>query len=181
MKFFKYLFIILLVFAVISALVTGAYKMFPLRYTEIVRSEAEAQNVDCYLVTALIKAESNFDANALSKAQAKGVMQLTDDTALFCAEKMGITLNENDIYSPEINIKLGVYYLARLLELFDGNEELAAAAYNAGEGRVREWLGNPTYSTDGESLDTIPYNETKKHVEKIALYKKIYKALYPNL
>lgn len=181
MRFLKYVFIILLVFAVLAACIFGAYKLFPLRYTEIIRNEAAVQGVDAYLVTALIKAESNFKANAVSQAEAKGVMQLTDDTALFCAEKTGITLNENDIYSPEINIKLGVYYLARLLELFGGNEELAIAAYNAGEGRVREWLGDPTYSTDGESLDTIPYDETKNHVEKIALYKKIYKALYPNL
>ena len=108
-------------------------------------------------------------------------MQLTDETAQFCAEKMGIELNEGDIYSPAINIRLGTFYLSRMLNLFDGDERLAVAAYNAGEGRVQEWLKNPTLSTDGESLDFIPYEETRRHVEKIETYKKIYKLLYPNL
>lgn len=181
LKFFKCIFVVLLIFAVAVAGVYGAYRLFPLRYTEIIRSEADAQGVDRYLVTALIKAESNFKANAFSSAEAKGLMQLTDETAAFCAEKLGIELGENDIYSPEINIKLGVCYLARVLELFEGNEELAIASYNAGEGRVREWLNDPMYSTDGVSLDTIPYDETRRHVEKIAVYEKIYKVLYPNL
>jgi len=108
-------------------------------------------------------------------------MQLTDTTAEYCAGNLGITLSEGDIYKPEINIKLGVYFLKRLLDLYDGDEDLAIAAYNAGEGRVNEWLANPEYSTDGETLDSIPYRETERHVEKIRFYKWVYRILYPNL
>lgn len=180
MKFLKYLFTALIICALAAALLCAVYKMFPLRCVEEIRSESAARGVDPYLTAALIKAESNFDPFALSNAGAKGLMQLTDETALFCAEKLGFTLGEGDIYDPEVNIRLGVYYLSRLLEIF-GDEDLAAAAYNAGEGRVREWLNDPTYSTDGEKLDSIPYGETERHVEKIALYKKVYKILYPNL
>ncbi|MBQ3110135.1 MAG: lytic transglycosylase domain-containing protein [Clostridia bacterium] len=158
-----------------------AYRLFSLKYVHEIRQSADEMGVDRFLVAALIKAESNFNVDAISRADAKGVMQLTDETAQFCAEKMGIELNEGDIYSPAINIRLGTFYLSRMLNLFDGDERLAVAAYNAGEGRVQEWLKNPTLSTDGESLDFIPYEETRRHVEKIETYKKIYKLLYPNL
>ncbi len=166
---------------VFLAAIYGVYRLFPLRYVHEIRTVSDEMGVDRYLVTALIKAESNFDVNALSRADAKGVMQLTDETAAFCARKLGMELNEGDIYSPGINIRLGVYYLKRMLDRFGGDEGLAVAAYNAGEGRVQKWLKNPEYSTDGESLQTIPYEETKNHVKKIEAYKKIYKLLYPNL
>lgn len=166
---------------VFLAAIYGIYRLFPLKYVHEIRTVSDEMGVDRYLVTALIKAESNFDINALSRADAKGVMQLTDETAAFCAQKLGMELNEGDIYSPRINIRLGVYYLRRMLDRFDGDESLAVAAYNAGEGRVQEWLNNPEYSTDGESLQVIPYEETKNHVKKIKAYKRIYKLLYPNL
>lgn len=181
MKFLKYLFSVILIFAVIIGALLCVYRIFPLKYTEIIRREADSQGVDRYAVAALIKAESNFKANAFSSAEAKGLMQLTDETAQFCANLMGMELNENDIYNPEINIKLGVCYFKRMLDLFGGDVNMAVAAYNAGEGRVKEWLNDPEYSTDGETLHTIPYEETKRHVEKIAAYIKVYKTLYPNL
>lgn len=180
LKFLKAVFAVILICVLIASALWGAYNMFPLRYTDVIRSEADEQGVDRYLVAALIRAESNFEAFAESSAGAKGVMQLTDETAAFCAEMLGIELKENDIYNPEINIKLGVYYLKRVMDLYN-DEDLAIAAYNAGEGKVREWLNDPEYSTDGESLDNIPYEETARHVEKIRMYKKVYALLYPNL
>ena len=157
------------------------YRLFPLDYTNIIRSEAASNGVDKYLVVSLIKAESNFDPSATSSASAKGLMQLTDDTAAFCAQQLGITLSEGDIYSPEINIKLGTFYLGHMLEIFNGDVSLAVAAYNAGEGNVRKWLSDPEYSTDGVTLDSIPFSETEGHVKKISFYEKVYHILYPNL
>lgn len=181
MKLLKKLILPIVAIVALICSVIGVYRLFPLKYVDHIRQVSEEMNVDPYLVAALIKAESNFDKNAVSDAGAKGVMQLTDETALFCAQKLGLELKEGDLYRPEVSIRLGAYYLKRTLELFDGDETLAVAAYNAGEGRVREWLQNEKYSSDGKSLDTIPYSETKNHVEKIADYKKIYKVLYPNL
>ncbi|MGM9551784.1 MAG: lytic transglycosylase domain-containing protein [Clostridia bacterium] len=181
MKFIRNILSTLLAIMVLIGAVITAYRLFPIKYVEEIRNVSVEMGVDKYLVAALIKAESNFKSDALSNANAKGVMQLTDETAAFCAEKMGIVLDEGDIYDPYVNIRLGVYYLKRTLELFDGDETLAVAAYNAGEGRVKEWLNDPTFSTDGESLHIIPYEETRRHVEKINSYKKIYKLLYPNL
>ncbi len=181
MKLIRSIVSTVLIVAVLMGAIVGAYTLFPLKYLYEIRTFSEEMGLDRYLVAALIKAESNYNVNAVSRADAKGVMQLTDETAQFCAQKLNIELKEGDIYSPGVNIRLGTFYLKRMLELFNGNEALATAAYNAGEGRVREWLNNPEYSTDGEMLDVIPYEETKKHVQKIETYKKIYKLLYPNL
>lgn len=161
--------------------IAGVYRLFPLKYLHEIRTFSDEMGVDRYLVASLIKAESNFKIDAISRADAKGIMQLTDDTAQFCAKKLGIVLKEGDIYSPAINIRLGVYYVKRMLEIFDYDESLAVAAYNAGEGRVKEWLKDPSFTTDGESLSSIPYKETENHVRKIRTYKRIYKLLYPNM
>lgn len=163
------------------AAIWGAYRLFPLYYLAEIRTCADEMGVDRHLVAALIKAESNFDMYALSSADAKGVMQLTDSTARFCADKLKMELKEGDIYTPKVNIRLGVFYLKRMLELFNGDESLAVAAYNAGEGTVQRWLEDPSLTTDGESLHSIPYKETEGHVKKIKVYKKIYKLLYPNM
>lgn len=181
MKLIRSIVSTLLIVAVILGAIYSAYRLFPLKYLYEIRQSADEIGIDRFLVTALIKAESNFNVDAISRADAKGVMQLTDETAQFCAEKLGMELKDGDIYSPAINIRLGTFYLGRMLTLFNGDEGLAVAAYNAGEGRVREWLKDPALSTDGESLDVIPYEETRRHVEKIAMYKKIYKLLYPNI
>lgn len=161
--------------------VAMCYELFPLDYTSSIRAEAETDGVDKYLVAALVKAESNFDPGADSSAGAKGLMQLKDETASFCASQLGLTLSDGDIYSPEINIKLGTYYLKRMLDIFGGDVALAVAAYNAGEGNVRKWLSDPSYSADGVTLDTIPFSETESHVRKISFYQRIYRILYPNL
>ena len=179
MRVLRTFFATLLTVILVIGMVVGAYTVFPLKNVEDIRSISREMGIDRYLVAALIKAESNFDESAISKADAKGLMQLTDETAMFCAEKMGMELGEGDVYNPEINIRLGSFYLKRLLDMFDGNVDSAIAAYNAGEGRVKEWLGNKEYSSNGEELDNIPYGETKRHVKKIAQYQKIYKLLYP--
>lgn len=181
MKLIRRLMALLLLFVLIAAVVIGIYTMYPLNYVTAIRETSEEFGVEKYLVAALIRAESNYDKDAVSSAGAKGVMQLTDETASFCAKKLGMEIDEDDIYNPEINIKLGVFYLKRMLEMFEGDETKAIAAYNAGEGRVHRWLENPEYSSDGVELEVIPYEETKRHVEKIERYKKIYKILYPNL
>lgn len=181
MKIFRKLITILLVFLVFFGSIVLLYGIFPLKYTSLIRSVSEEAGVDPYLVTALIKAESNFKYDAVSQKGAKGLMQLTDETAFFCAEKIGIEIKEGDVYNPEVNIKLGVCYLKRTLDLFNSDTRLAVAAYNAGEGRVREWLADVRYSEDGKTLTTVPYEETKNHIEKIEFYQKMYRILYPNL
>ena len=167
----------LLSFVLFVALLFGALRfaenrLFPLSYRETVISAADKNNIPPALLYALIKAESNFDPAATSPKGAKGLMQLMDETALWCSEKSDIPLT--DIHSPEENIALGAYYLGYLLSMFDGQTALAVAAYNAGQGRVNRWLSDSAYSPDGKTLSEIPFPETDRYVKKVSLYQKIY-------
>jgi soluble lytic murein transglycosylase-like protein len=98
------------------------------RYAKIVDAAARAYGVDAALVHAVILAESSYDASAVSAAGASGLMQLMPDTA----QRLGV----HDVFDPADNVRGGVRHLKLLLELFDGDVELAVAAYNAGENAV---------------------------------------------
>ena len=149
--------------------------LYPLKYGDFIEKHSEKYNLDQYLVMGVISAESRFSENAVSHKSAKGLMQLKDETASWCAEKFGI---EGEFYLPEVNIEIGCAYLRYLLDLFDGNIENALAAYNAGQGRVIKWLEDKSYSDDGEKLHTIPYDETREYVNRVQKRADIYKKLY---
>ena len=98
-------------------------------------------NVDPLLVFAVIKAESNFKKDATSTSNAIGLMQLMENTAIETGEKVNEKINsKEELYNPKINVKIGIKYLSELLERYDGNLEIALAAYNAGIGNVTEWI-----------------------------------------
>ena len=152
--------------------------LFPNSYYDIVEAHATKNNIDPLLVLSLIKAESNFNPNAASSKDARGLMQIQPDTATWCASRMGLENFDNtNLYEPEINITIGCYYFSYLYEKYQ-NIALTLTAYNAGEGNVAKWQNNPEYSIDGENLDIIPFNETDNYVKKINKYYTIYKTLY---
>ena len=151
--------------------------LYPLRYEEHIEKYSDDYNLDKYLVMAIIKAESNFIPDAHSGV-ARGLMQITDETALWIAKKNNMDFDLEDIETPEINIKMGCFYLDYLLDYYDNNQTLALAAYNAGMGNVDKWLKNPDYSKSGSDLDNIPFSETKYYIEKINKAINIYKKYY---
>ena len=109
-------------------------------------------------------------------------MQITEPTAQWIAEKMNFKAYKfNQLTKPEINISMGTWYLAYLLNLYSDDETLALCAYNAGRGNVDQWLKNPLYSSDGRCLQKIPFPETESYIHKIERYRRIYKFLYPAL
>lgn len=124
------------------------------KYDLAIRKSAERYSVDYALVKAVIKAESNFDPLAISRAGAKGLMQLMPGTA----NALGV----NDSFHPEENIHGGVRYLRYLLDLFKGDLRLALAAYNAGENVVLRYNGIP------------PYQETQTYIQRVLRYFKNY-------
>lgn len=141
--------------------------IYPMKYQEIVNEMAEEYQLEPSLVFAVIHTESKFDPNALSAAQAKGLMQITDDTFRWAQRRAGEKgLVPEDLYTPETNIRYGCYILVLLSEQFD-DIETVLAAYNAGQGRVQKWLKDPAYSTDGKTLHTIPYEETEDYVRRV--------------
>lgn len=115
---------------------------------------------------AIIKAESNFIEDAHS-GKASGLMQLTDETAKWIADKLGKDTEEVNLNNPRDNIQLGCYYIRYLINYYDGNVDVALAAYNGGMGNVDRWLGDKKYSDDGKTLKNIPFKETREYVKKV--------------
>ena len=174
--------IILVLIAIIIILLGATYGVkeyiFPYKYEEYVNKYSEMYDLDPLLVLSVIKTESKFNEMAESKKGAKGLMQIMDDTGAWAAKEVGIEyFMPNMLYSPEINIQLGCWYLDNLLDQFE-DLSLALAAYNGGSGNVTKWLEDPRYSKTGEQLEHIPFPETKKYVDKVITNYNVYKYLY---
>ena len=120
------------------------------KYDPEILKASQRYSVDYNLVKAVIKAESNFNPKAVSRAGARGLMQLMPQTANL--------LQVNDSFHPEDNIDGGVRYLRYLLNLYNDNLQLALAAYNAGENAVFKYRGIP------------PYQETQTYVQRVLRY-----------
>ena len=125
-------------------------------------------------VAAIIKTESNFNNKAVSPAGAIGLMQIIPETAQYISEFL--SMDEYDLFDSETNIKFGCFYLSYLKKKFP-YDETAYAAYNAGEGRVTEWLSDEKYSSDGVTLYNIPFKETSDYVKKISILKKLFRLM----
>lgn len=166
----KYFFSIvsLAMLAVILALsinCLNAY-FYPVKYQEEVLSSAREFAVSPALVASVANVESGYNANAKSNKGAVGIMQLLPSTAEWLAGNLGELYDEEELFQPEVNIRLGTYYLSYLLNHFE-DEEAAICAYNAGQSKVRSWLANEEYSTDGVSLNKIPFAETENYLIKV--------------
>lgn len=147
----------------------------PLRHEDIIRQQARDKDLDPALIAAVIFAESHF-RDQTSHAGARGLMQITPDTADYIAQKSGGVLFETkDLASPQVNIAYGTYYLRYLLGRYDGDTTLALAAYNAGEGNVDRWRAERGGSL---SVSEIPFPETRHYVEKVQQARKDYRAGY---
>ena len=150
--------------------------MFPIKHMDIILEHAG--DLEPSLVLAVIMAESSFNENAESRAGAQGLMQLMPPTAADMAVRMGMTDFEPEhVWIPEINIALGTFYLNWLKNRYNGNINVALAAYNAGLGRVDGWLRDPEVSTDGVNLDNIPFPETYNYLQRIQQFQRVYRVL----
>ena len=185
-KTLKRIFILVLIFIIIIFIAKvfnikeNIYKnIYPTKYSEYVYKYSEENSVDPLLTFAIIKAESNFNENAVSNSGAIGLMQLVETTAKEITEK---DLNEefsiDMLYNPEYNIKIGTAYYAKLLKKYNGNLGISLAAYNAGIGKVDDWIRNGTIKEDGSDIENIPYKETNNYVRKILRDYEIYKDIY---
>src|SRR3954468_15717743 len=140
----------------------------PLRHDDIIRQQAADKHLDASLIAAVIYTESRF-RDQTSHAGAKGLMQILPSTADYIARKSGGTaFRQGDLATPQINIAYGSWYLRYLLQHYDGNELLAIAAYNAGEGKVDEWYRDASArGEDFEAATHIPFPETRNYVGSV--------------
>lgn len=152
---------------------------YPLSYQILIKKYSDEFNVDPYLIAAIINVESKYDKNAISKKDARGLMQISPITGKWASEELNIDdFDVEDLFDPELNIMIGCWYLSILSQEFDNNLPLMLAAYNAGSGNVVKWLQDEKYSDDGESLKDIPFAETKDYVKKVQRNISIYRVLY---
>lgn len=177
------IFVLLLIIAIsIFAAVfkqTFEKQKYPLYYADLIDEYAGKNGLEPELVAAVIYCESSFDENAVSRAGAVGLMQLMPDTFDWLSRLMEDDFIGGEIDDIETNISCGCYYLGWMQRKF-GSQQAAIAGYNAGHGITAKWLADTQYSTDGMTLDSIPYSETQKYVEKVMKTKEIYKSLYYN-
>jgi len=175
MKIIRRIIVIIVILLALAGLgYLAVMKMYPVKYKTVIETYSREYGLREELVFGVILTESGFRADAVSNKSAYGLMQLVKQTADWGAEQTGMAdYDFSRVLEPDINIRLGCWYLARLIKQF-GSEETALAAYNAGSGNVASWLRDSAYSSDGATLDSIPYKETENFVKKVMNSAKIY-------
>ncbi len=152
---------------------------FPLAHIGLVRQNAAESALDPYLVLALMREESAFAPQAVSRTGARGLMQLMQQTADLTARDHRLQpVTTADLETPERNIQLGVYHLADLVRDFGGNLSLTLAAYNAGKQAVQRWLQRFGFADEVEFVEDIPYTETRNYVKRVLGNYDRYQTLY---
>jgi len=155
--------------------------IYPVYFKTEIKQHAAAFGQDPLLIAAIIRVESNYKENAVSPKGALGIMQLMPDTAAWILEKEALfkDLDMQDASSrADAGIRLGTWYVKELNRQFDGNLPVVLAAYNAGPGRVRQWLNERVWDGSEQTLRNIPYGETRQYVQRVLYYYKKYQEYY---
>ncbi|MGD0569512.1 MAG: transglycosylase SLT domain-containing protein [Candidatus Sulfotelmatobacter sp.] len=152
--------------------------LFPKAYWGDLKRYAAANGLDPYLVASLIRQESEFNPNAVSKANAVGLMQLLPKTGKAVAKEVKLRrYTASQLYTPAVNLQLGTRYFRGMVDKF-GGFEYALAAYNAGSDRVEDWLSQGKYRDPQEFVESIPFTETREYVQAILRNASVYKQIY---
>ena len=153
--------------------------IYPFPYQKIIVSEAKERGVDPYLAAGLIRQESMFNPRATSGAGAMGLMQVMPATGKTLAAALKVRKFSTPLlYTPDVNIRLGMAYLADQLRTWNNRPARVLAAYNAGPTRVERWSQFPEWKDDGLFTERIPYTETRDYVKIVQQNARMYEALY---
>jgi soluble lytic murein transglycosylase len=153
--------------------------LFPKAYWTDLRKYSLLNGLDPYLVASLIRQESEFNALAISRANAVGLMQLLPKTGKTVAKQVKLKgYSAPQLYTPAVNLQLGTRYFKDMVDKYNGQFEYALAAYNAGSDRVGDWLGQGHYRDPQEFVESIPFTETREYVQAILRNANVYRQLY---
>jgi soluble lytic murein transglycosylase len=153
--------------------------LFPQLYWQEVLEATEYVRLDPWLVLGVIRQESAFNARAVSRSDARGLMQLLPSTGREVYQRIGLEAFRDDLlFDPPLNVRLGAQYLSRLTDTHRGNLILALAAYNAGPGRVRQWLKELSTADWDEFIERLPFEETRLYVKSVLRNYGVYQRLY---
>lgn len=165
----------------INAMISAGYwddiaLRFPLAWREVFAEAAGRYSISPISLMAIARQESAFGSDVVSPAGARGLMQLMPATARETAQRIGLhNFQVQDLFIPEVNLRLGSDYFNQLLQRFDNNRILAAAGYNAGPGRVRSWRQNTAGSLPVDAwIESIPFAETRQYVQNVLSFSVIY-------
>jgi soluble lytic murein transglycosylase len=152
--------------------------LFPKPYWIDLKRFSSSNALDPYLVAALIRQESEFNPNAVSRANAVGLMQLLPKVGKSVAKQEKLKhFSSTQLFTPGVNLQLGTRYFRSMVDKF-GAFEYALAAYNAGADRVQDWLGQGKYRDAQEFVESIPFTETREYVQAILRNANVYRQLY---
>jgi soluble lytic murein transglycosylase len=153
--------------------------LFPLPYQKDLVRNAAAQNLDPYMVAALIRQESEFNPAAVSRKSAYGLTQLMPATARQLARRSGVRrFRTSMLLQPSTNLRLGSRYLRTMLDECGGKWEETLASYNAGKTHVEQWATWNSFQEPAEFVETIPFTETREYVQAVLRNAAIYRRLY---
>ena len=152
---------------------------FPRPYWAQLESDSRANGLDPHLVAALIRQESEFNPQAVSRMNAYGLMQLLPSVGKSFAKKDGDRhFKTSELLDPSINLRMGTQDLRKSIDRYNGQVEYALAAYNAGDSPVHQWMSTNNYKDIAEWVESIPYTETRDYVEGIIRNRELYRAVY---
>ncbi|MBT3266817.1 transglycosylase SLT domain-containing protein [Candidatus Poribacteria bacterium] len=153
--------------------------LYPIPFEESLVKAGEEFGVDPHYLAAMIREESRFNASVVSWAGAYGLMQVMPDTGKRIAPRIGIEEFDKDmLLDPEVNIRMGAWYIRFLLDEFGGDFSLVSGAYNAGEGRMGQWRDRYAITDLDEFIEQVPYDETRNHIKKVMHSYHVYRHLY---
>ncbi len=153
--------------------------LYPRLFWDQLTPAAVKQNVDPYMLTAIIRQESGFDPSVVSNAGAVGLMQIMPAESARLGEAAGLPgLTRGDLFDPAKSAQVGAAEFAQKLQLMDGNVVLAIASYNAGETAVRGWLARTPLDDLDLFIESIPYNETRLYVKNVTRNHREYRRIY---
>lgn len=156
--------------------------LYPFHYRDKIERHAQTYQLDSRLVVSIVRTESKFRATALSSKGAVGLMQIMPETGLWIAQQIGRSdFTVDMLKEPDENIQFGCWYLQSLNLEFQGEIIIVLAAYNAGRGNVKQWLNNGVWDGSLESLDQIPYPETRNYIRRVIGAYAFYARLYPQI
>ncbi len=154
---------------------------YPMPYKDPLLTYAFKNEVDPYLLAGLIRQESEFSASVISRSNAHGLTQIMPATGKELARRLGIQgYTQRMLFEPSVNLQMGSYYLKTLITSLNGSLAQALASYNAGKGRVTQWLERGEYRDPAEFIESIPFNETRGYVQSVIRNAGIYRRLYGN-
>ena len=154
-------------------------RLYPLPFEDKLRARSESYALDPYLVAGLIRQESEFNPQAVSRAGALGLMQVMPATGQELARRLGVGgFSKARLFEPDLSLRFGTYHLKEVINQFNGDLEIALAAYNAGATRAKTWISWRDFPEPAAFVETIPFTETRGYVQAVLRNRETYRKIY---